>query len=452
MGSINQYVNLYRENLQAINSHSADVLNRMRDIAYRSIGEKQLPCKGIEGFEKTSIEDMFAPDFGVNINRMNIPVNVAASFRCDVPNMSTWMSFIVNDKYQASSTARNNMPAGVIVDSLAQVAMANPALVEKYYGKAAPIDDVSVALNTMLVQDGVMIYVPRGTKLEKPLQLVNIFSSPIDLMAVRRLLIVVEDDAEAQLLICDHTQDSEHKYLSSQVIEVFLGENAKFDLYDIEESSLKTSRYSRLFARQSAGSNLLVNGMTLVGGTTRNSYDIDILGDRCETLLAGMAIGSENQHTDNCSNVNHHAAHCQSRQLFKYVLDDESTGAFEGSILVAPEAAYTEAYQSNRNLLASTSAKMHTKPQLEIYNDEVKCSHGATTGQLDASALFYMRARGISEKEARLMLMQAFMVDVIDTVRMEGLRDRLRHLVEKRFYGQQTLCADCGISCHDSQS
>lgn len=452
MGSINQYINLYRENLQAINSHSAEVLNRMREAAYRSIGQKQLPRKGVEGFEKTSIEEMFAPDFGVNVNRMNIPVNVAASFRCDVPNMSTWMSFIVNDKYQASSTARNNMPSGVIVDSLAQVAMANPALVEKYYGKAAPIDDVSVALNTMLVQDGVMIYVPRGIKLEKPLQLVNIFSSPIDLMAVRRLLIVVEDDAEAQLLICDHTQDSEHKYLSSQVIEVFLGENAKFDLYDIEESSLKTSRYSRLFARQSAGSNLLVNGMTLVGGTTRNSYDIDILGDRCETLLAGMAIGSENQHTDNCSNVNHHAAHCHSRQLFKYVLDDESTGAFEGSILVAPEAAYTEAYQSNRNLLASTSAKMHTKPQLEIYNDEVKCSHGATTGQLDASALFYMRARGISEKEARLMLMQAFMVDVIDTVRMEGLRDRLRHLVEKRFYGQQTLCADCGISCHDSQS
>ena len=156
-------------------------------------------------------------------------------------------------------------------------------------------------------------------------------------------------------------------------------------------------------------------------------------------------------HADNSSNVNHRAAHCRSSQLFKYVLDDQSTGAFEGSILVSPEAPYTEAYQSNRNMLASQQARMHTKPQLEIYNDEVKCSHGATTGQLDASALFYMRSRGISEKEARLMLMQAFMADVIETVRMEGLRDRLRHLVEKRFYGQQTLCADCGISCHDNK-
>ena len=134
------------------------------------------------------------------------------------------------------------------------------------------------------------------------------------------------------------------------------------------------------------------------------------------------------------------------------MLDDKSTGAFEGSILVAPNAKYTEAYQSNRNLLASTSAKMHTKPQLVIYNDDVKCSHGATTGQLDSAALFYMRARGISEKEARMMLMQAFMVDVIDTVRMEGLRDRLRHLVEKRFYGQHMLCGECGVSCHETKA
>ena len=140
-----------------------------------------------------------------------------------------------------------------------------------------------------------------------------------------------------------------------------------------------------------------------------------------------------------------------SNQLFKYVLDDESTGAFDGVIYVAPDARFTEAYQSNRNLLASKQARMHTKPQLEIYNDDVKCSHGATTGQLDADALFYMRSRGIPEKDARTMLMQAFMVDVIDMVKMEGLRDRLRHLVEKRFYGQQASCSECAAACHEPQ-
>lgn len=452
MGSIDQYLDLYKENRDAINAHSADVLNSFREVAFNAIGDNQLPKRGAESYEKTSIDEMFAHDYGVNINRMDIPVNVAASFKCDVPNMSTWMSFIVNDMFHASPSSRNKMPEGVIVDSLARVASEYPELVAKYYGTVAPLEDSGVALNTLLVQDGVMIYIPRGVKLEKSLQLVNIFSSPIDLMAVRRLLVVLEDDAEAQLLVCDHTQDSEHKYLSSQVIEIIMGERSRFEIYDMEESSATTSRYSRLFARQAAGSNLLINGTTLMCGTTRNGYDIDIVGDGCETLLAGMAIGTDHQHVDNCSNINHKASRCHSSQLFKYVLDNESTGAFEGSILVAPNATYTEAYQSNRNLLASTSAKMHAKPHLIIYNDEVKCSHGATTGQLDATALFYMRSRGISEKEARLMLMQAFMVDVIDTVRMEGLRDRLRHLVEKRFYGQQMLCGECSVSCHEHKS
>ncbi len=453
MGSIAQYINLYKDNFQAIDAHSAPLLNKFRSVALASLDGKELPSKGDESYEKTSIDEMFAPDYGVNINRVNIPVDVAASFRCDVPNMSTLMAFVVNDTFIPSSSLASKLPSGVIVDSLCRAAKEYPQLVSAHYGKIAPLEDAAVALNTLLVQDGVFVYVPRGVKLEKPLQLVNIFNSPADMMGVRRMLIVIEENAEAQLLVCDHTQNIERKYLSSQVIEMSIGKNARFDIYDIEESSALTSRYSRLFAHQASGSNLLVNGMTLVGGTTRNGYDIEIMGDGCETLLAGMAIGSGGQHTDNCSNVNHRAAHCHSSQLFKYVLDDKSTGAFEGSILVSPEAPFTEAYQSNRNLLASTDARMHTKPQLEIYNDEVKCSHGATTGQLDAQALFYMRTRGISEKEARMMLMQAFMIDVIDTVRMPGLNDRLRHLVEKRFYGQQTLCADCGVtSCRDSHN
>lgn len=452
MSAINQYIDLYNQNRELIHSRSSQLLNDLRVEALAAIADKRLPRKGEEGFEKTSIDEMFAPDFGVNINRMNIPVNIAASFRCDVPNMSTWMSFIVNDKFHASPSSRHNMPEGVIVASLEQVAATCPEIIKPYLGQIAPMDNVSVALNTLLLQDGVVVYVPRGVKLEKPLQLVNIFSSPIDLMAVRRILIVVEDNAQAQLLVCDHTQDTEHRYLASQVVEIYMGENARFDLYDIEESSELTSRYSQLYARQQSGSNLLVNGMSLVAGNTRNEYDIEVVGDNCDTTLAGMAIGTGTQHVDNSSNVKHRSCHCRSNQLFKYVLDNESTGAFEGSILVAPGATYTEAYQTNRNILASTHSRMHTKPQLVIYNDEVKCSHGATTGQLDQQALFYMRTRGVSEKEARLMLMQAFMADVIDTVRMEGLRDRLRHLVEKRFYGQHTLCADCGISCHENKT
>lgn len=449
MSALSQYIELFDSHRATIEAKSAEVMNLCRQDARNRLEGKRLPQKGTEGYEKTSIEDMFAPDFGVNINRVNIPVDVSLSFKCDVPNMSTIMAFVVNDSFVPSSTLHNKMPQGVIIDSLAKVATENPQLVSRYYNQLADNDNEAVALNTMLAQDGVMIYVPRGVVMERPIQLVNIFNSAAPLMGVRRLVIVVEEGAKAQLLICDHTQNSEYRYLSSQVIEAFVGQNASLDIYDIEESSDTTSRYSQLYARQERDSQLIVNGVTLTGGVTRNDYHIELVGDNCTSTLGGMAIGSGHQHIDNNSDVRHLSAHCNSNQLFKYVLDEESTGAFEGAIYVAPGAQFTEAYQSNRNLLASKSARMHTKPQLEIYNDDVKCSHGATTGQLDADALFYMRSRGIPEQEARTMLMQAFMVDVIDMVKMEGLRDRLRHLVEKRFYGQQASCADCGVTCRD---
>ena len=449
MSALSQYIELYDSHLEVIEGKSSEVLNSHRREARKLLEGKSLPHKGEEGYEKTSIEEMFAPDFGVNINRVNIPVDVSLSFKCDVPNMSTIMAFVVNDTFAPSSTLHNKMPQGVIVDSLARASQEHPELVGRFYNGLAQNEKPGVALNTMLVQDGVFIYVPRGVVMERPIQLVNIFNSAASLLGVRRLLIVVEEGAKAQLLICDHTQNSEYRYLSSQVLEAFVAQNASLDIYDIEESSETTSRYSQLYARQESHSTLLVNGVTLTSGTTRNDYNIDLVGENCSSTLAGMAIGSGRQHIDNNSSIRHLSTRGNSNQLFKYVLDEESTGAFEGAIYVADGAQYTEAYQSNRNLLASKQARMHTKPQLEIYNDDVKCSHGATTGQLDADALFYMRSRGIPEQEARMMLMQAFMVDVIDMVKMDGLRDRLRHLVEKRFYGQQAKCADCGATCHD---
>ena len=202
-----------------------------------------------------------------------------------------------------------------------------------------------------------------------------------------------------------------------------------------------------MWVSQSAGSNLLIDGMTLSNGSTRNNYHIDVKGEHAETHLLGMAISSGEQHIDNHTFIGHHAGHCHSNELFKYVLDDNATGAFSGKILVAPDAPKVEAYQSNRNVCASATAKMFTKPQLEIYTDDVKCSHGATVGQLDRDALFYMRTRGIPEQEARILLMQAFMSDVIDGVRIEALKDRLRHLVEKRFAGALSNCGDCAGTC-----
>lgn len=442
--ALTQYIKLYEHNSATVDANSAPALNRLRSKALSALQGAKLPTRKTEGYEKTSVEEMFAPDYGVNITRVNIPVDVAASFRCDVPNLSTLTAVLANDAFIPSAGLEARLPEGVTFMSLARAAREMPGLVEKYYGSLAPLTDPSVALNTLLAQDGVFIHIAKGCRPEKALQLVEIFSAPVEMAAFRRLLIVVDDDAELRLLLCDHTQERTRRYLASRVIEVFTGHNARLEMCAVEESSPLTSVHSRMFMALDEGAEATVNSTTLVCGNTRNEFDIDLRGPHASVRLTGMAIGDGRMHIDNNSAITHTAPYCHSDQLFKYVLDGESTGAFEGSILVQPSASYTEAYQSNRNILASDDARMHCKPQLIIYNDEVKCSHGATTGQLDNDALFYMRQRGIPEAEARTMLMQAFMVDVIDTVHIPGLNERLRHLVDRRFSGALGDCQGCG--------
>lgn len=339
------------------------------------------------------------------------------------------------------------MPAGVTVCAMSQAQKLLPGVLERYYGHAACIDDAGTALNTLFAQDGVMIHVARGVRPPKGVQIVEILNSSFPLMAARRILVVAEEGSKIAILKCDHTQHGSDRCMSSEVVEIFVGMGAEVEWYDIEESDASTSRYCQVYGRQEAGSSLTVCASTLTNGITRNEFDIEIGGEHTTTRLSGMAIGSGTQHIDNSSKLRHGACHGKSNQLFKYVLDDEATGAFEGSIEVGHGSRFVEAYQSNRNILASRRARMHTKPQLLIYNDDVKCSHGATTGQLDAKALFYMQTRGIPLVEARRMLMQAFMVDVVDTIELEPLRDRLRHLVEQRFAGVRAVCRECPSGC-----
>lgn len=445
MNSLLQYIDLYRANAAALDSHSAGALNDARTAALEALLEAgRLPDTSDEGYEKTSVNEIFAPDYGVNVTRVNIPADVAASFRCGVPNLSSLLGLTVNDRFFPTEQLLKNCPEGVTVCSLARAAAEMPELVGRYYGKIAEAcgADAPEALNTLLAQDGVLIHVARGVQCAKPLQLVSIFSSQTPLLAARRILLIAEEDSSIAVLKCDHTQPGAAQCLSSEVIEVSMARGSRVEWYDIEEASETTSRMSQLYVLQGEGSHFNACSSTLTNGTTRNEFRIRTAGDRTRTSLHAMAIGSGSQHIDNFSSLTHAADHAHSRQLFKYVLDDKATGAFEGGIEVCHGARFVEAYQSNRNILASAGSRMHSKPQLLIYNDDVKCSHGATTGQLDSDALFYMQTRGIPLDEARRMLMQAFMIDVVDSIELIPLRDRLRHMVERRFSG----AADCG-SC-----
>ena len=426
-------------------SHSAEVMNAVRDEAYENFKRQGFPTKKVERYKYTDIEKLFEPNYGLNINRLDIPVNPYDAFRCDVPNLSTSLYFVVNDAFYKKSEPKALLPEGVIVDSLKNQAERNPELIAKYYAKLAKTDeDAITALNTMLAQDGLLVYVPKNVVVDRAIQVINILRSDVDMMVNRRVLIVVEEGAEAKLLFCDHAAD-DRNFLATQVIEAYVGRNASLDLYCLEETHAKNVRVSNLYIDQQADSRLNHNVITLHNGVTRNRVDLSLSGEGAECVLNGCVIADKEQHVDNNTVIDHKVEHCTSSQLYKYVLDEKATGAFAGRVLVRHGAQKTSSEMRNQNICATREARMFTQPMLEIYADDVKCSHGSTVGQLNDAAMFYMRQRGISEKEAKLLLEFAFVNEVIDTIKLEPLRDRLHHLVEKRFRGELSKCEGCKL-------
>ena len=440
-----QYIDLFSQCEALICRHSSEVMNAPRANAFADFERLGFPTTKQEKYKYTDMAKLFAPDYGLNLNRLDIPVNPYEVFKCDVPNMSTLLYFVVNDAFYNKALPKAQLPEGVLLGSLKDLSQQHPELVQQYYGKLADTSkDGITAFNTAFAQDGFMLYVPKGVVIEKPIQLVNILRADVNFMVNRRLLVVLEEGAQARLLVCDHAMDDVN-FLSTQVMEVFAAENSVFDLYELEETHTSTVRISNLYVNQEADSNVLLNGMTLHNGTTRNTTEVTLNGRGAEISLCGMAIADKNEHVDNHTFIDHKVSDCTSNELFKYVLDDQSVGAFAGKVLVREGAQRTSSQQTNRNLCATREARMYTQPQLEIYADDVKCSHGATVGQLDEKALFYMRQRGISLKEARLLLMFAFVNEVIDTIRLDALKDRLHLLVEKRFRGELNKCQGCAI-------
>jgi Fe-S cluster assembly protein SufD len=438
-----QYIDLFSQCEAMICSHSAEVLNAKRVEAFADFERLGFPTQKLEDYKYTDISEAFAPDYGLNLNRLEIPVNPYEVFKCDVPNMSTSLYFVVNDAFYTKAQPKVELPEGVLMGSLKEMAQTHPELVSKYYGKLAKTSEDGVtAFNTTFAQDGVFLYIPKGVVVERTIQLVNILRGDVDFMVNRRVLVVLEDGAQAKLLVCDHAQDQVN-FLTTQVIEIFAGKDSVFDMYELEETHIASTRISNCYVRQEAGSNLLLNGMTLHNGTTRNRTHVLLAGEHAEINLCGMAIADKNQHVDNHTFIDHAVSNCSSNELFKYVLDDEARGAFAGKVLVRKDAQKTFSQQTNRNLCITKECRMFTQPQLEIYADDVKCGHGATVGQLDEGALFYMQARGISQREARLLLMFAFVNEVVDNIRIDVLKERLHLLIEKRFRGELSKCVGC---------
>ena len=449
MGSEKQYIELYEQARQMIFDHAPESMNVVRDTAFEDFRKQGFPTKKVERYKYTDIQKLFEPDYGVNLSRLQIPVDPYEAFRCDVPNLSTSLYFVVNDMFFHDDKPKGHLPEGVIIGSMRDY----PELVAKYYTKLAKTsEDAITALNTMLAQDGLLVYVPKNTKVDRAIQVINILKATPqnaqrvvpDLMVNRRVLIVLEESAEIKMLFCDHAAD-DRNFLATQVIEAYVGENASLDLYCMEETHNKNVRLSNIYIDQQANSSVNHNVITLHNGITRNKLDLTFSGEGAECQCYGCVIADKQQHVDNNTLIVHKVPHCTSQELYKYVLDDKATGAFAGRVLVEHGAQKTTSQMTNQNLTATKEARMYTQPMLEIYADDVKCAHGSTVGQLNDAALFYMRQRGISLQEAKVLLQNAFINEVIDHMQLEPLRDRLHYLVEKRFRGELNKCSGCKL-------
>ncbi|MBO7119231.1 MAG: Fe-S cluster assembly protein SufD [Bacteroidaceae bacterium] len=403
MSAAKQYIDFYGEVRDVIARRSCAEVNAQREAAFETFSAKGFPSQKVERYRYAKVDADFSPNYGIALTPLDGPLPPYCFHIAD-----------------AEPRAR------------------------VLYNKVADATDSIVALNTMLCVDTLVVHVPRGIRVEHPIQISNILKGEQDTMVSRRILVVMDEMAEADIIITDRAA-SQSRFMTNQVIEVVMKDDSHLNLYEVEETHLLCTRYSSVFVQQGRNSHLHHTSLTLFNGHTRNRLDVLLQGEGSEVTANGCIIADKMQRVDNNTLIDHQAPSCQSNELYKYVLDDNAVGAFAGKVLVRKGAQKTVSQETNANLCATSSARMYTQPMLEIYADDVKCSHGSTVGQMDEAALFYMRQRGIDEQEARLLLKAAFITEVIETIPLESLRDRLHILVDKRLRGELSKCEGCKL-------
>jgi len=442
-----RYFNLYKENISKISEQASPYINSFREPAIEKFMQLGIPTRKNETYRYTNLDTFFNHEYKNYFIPVKEDFEKAEEFRCDVTDLDAHGIVLLNGFYPTINDKLRQLPGGIWIGSLNEAAKKFSDKIQAHYNKYINGDiDGLVQLNTAMASDGVFIYVPEGVVLNKPVQIINLVQSDFDIFNQHRNLIIVEKNAGITLIICDHTL-SPQKFLTNAVTEVFVGENAHFDIVRVQNEHNNAGKITHTFIHQEKNSKTSSNNITLHGGLVRNSTHHFLGGEGAECNSYGLYLADKFQHVDNYINIDHASPDCTSNQLFKGVLDDIATGAFNGRIYVHKDAQGTSAYQRNNNILLTDDAKMDTKPQLEIYADDVKCSHGATVGQMDDDALFYLRSRGINKREARLMLMFGFAHEVIQNINVEALQERMDNLVMQRLKGELSRCASCVIKC-----
>ncbi|MBC7653827.1 MAG: Fe-S cluster assembly protein SufD [Oligoflexus sp.] len=403
---------------------------RLRDQAIESFCKQGIPTRKNEEYKYTPVDLMLKEEFyfTANKNCSNEQIEHLKFLK------GAYVAIIENGIFMEGLSNLNNLPNGLTICSLADAAKNNSTIFEKYYAQYADINaDPFIALNTAMAKDGVFIYVAKNAIIEKPIHIIDISTTFENIMIQQRNLIVVDENAQAKIIESFETLDSNAITFSNALTEIVINENAIVDYYKIQDEKELGNLVNTTQIIQKKQSIFSIHTFTLSGSLVRNNLTLVLDGEHIGSHLNGLYLTAGNQVVDNHTVVDHRKPNCNSNELYKGIIDGKSTATFNGKVFVRKDAQKTNAFQSNKNILLSEDGTINTKPQLEIYADDVKCSHGTSTGKLDEEKIFYLLSRGLGTDSAKKLLMNAFASEVVDTITIEPLREYIEGKILKKF-------------------
>lgn len=410
-----------------------DVDSKIHDIrseAIKAFEQQGFPTKKLEAWKYTSLNSLLKTDFSV-FSRQESGLHFSDVKKYFLHDIDTFKIVFIDGKYSSYLSQTTHDGMDICLMSAALTKPKYRLIVENYFNKVAEKDSLT-SLNTAFAQEGAFIHIPRNKMVEKPIQIIH-FSTGNEsaLMLQPRNLVIVDENSHVQI-IERHQSLTDNPVLTNSVTEIFTAKRAIVDYYKIQNDNENASLIDNTYINQKQESVASVHTFSFGGKLTRNNLNFYQNGERIDSTLKGITIIGNKQHVDHNTLVHHKQPNCESHQDYKGIFTDSSTGVFNGKVLVDKIAQKTDAFQANNNILVDDKASINTKPQLEIFADDVKCSHGCTIGQLDESALFYLKTRGIPDKEARALLMYAFANNVLASVKIPELKQRINKLIANK--------------------
>lgn len=402
----------------------------LRTDAMKTFELRGFPSKREEAWKYTSLNSILKHDYSVFPKQENV-LEYRDVKKYFIHDIDSYKIIFIDGKYSSHLSQTTHEGIDVCLMSSALSKPKYRPIIENYFNKAVDEGSLS-ALNTAFSQEGAYIHIPKNKAVEKPIQVLHFATgNESALMLQPRNLIVVEENSQVQIIERHHSL-TDHPVLTNSVTEIFANKRALVDYYKIQNDKQTASLIDHTFIKQKDNSNASVHTFSFGGKLTRNNLNFYQEGEHIDSTLKGVTIIGDKQHVDHNTLVHHIEPNCESHQDYKGIFGDRATGVFNGKVIVNKEAQKTNAFQANNNILLSDKASINTKPQLEIFADDVKCSHGCTIGQLDESAMFYMQSRGIPEKEAKALLMFAFSNNVLDSVKIPEIKQRITKIIANK--------------------